>query len=67
MKYCLTCDWHPSATDEPSADARSQAAIDHYVETGHTIDSSDGVVPPQIPDLPDEVFVRDLIPTPASD
>lgn len=63
MKYCLNCDWHTSATDEPSAHARSRAAIEHHVETGHTIDSSDGVVPPRIPDVPDEVFIGDLVPS----
>ncbi|QSX00233.1 hypothetical protein [Haloterrigena alkaliphila] len=63
MKYCLNCDWSTSATDEPSASVRSRAAIAHHVETGHTIDSSEGVVPPRIPDLPDAVFVGDLLPS----
>lgn len=62
MKYCLTCDWQTSPTDEPSAAARSRKAIEHYVETGHTIDSHDGVVPPRIPDVADELLVRDLLP-----
>ncbi|ADB62104.1 hypothetical protein Htur_3240 [Haloterrigena turkmenica DSM 5511] len=63
MKYCLHCDWHASATDEPSARARSRAAIDHHVETGHAVDSSDGVIPPQLPDVPAEIFVDDLVPS----
>ncbi|ELY53339.1 hypothetical protein [Natronolimnohabitans innermongolicus] len=67
MKYCLNCDWSLSPTDEPSDRVRSREAIDHHVETGHTIDSSDGVVPPRIPDVPDEVLVRDLLPRASGD
>lgn len=63
MKYCLDCDWNLSATDEPSDRDRSRRAIDHHVETGHTIDSSDGVVPPRIPDVATDVLVRDLVPS----
>ena len=62
MKYCLHCDWHTSETDEPSERARSRAAVEHHVETGHTIDSKDGVVPPRVPDVPTEIFVDDLLP-----
>ncbi|APX98097.1 hypothetical protein [Natronorubrum daqingense] len=67
MKYCLTCDWYTTPADEPSKATRSKDAIDHHVETGHTIDSSNGIVPPQLPDLPEEVFVRDLLPARSSD
>lgn len=63
MKYCLECDWRTSPTGEPSARARSRNAIEHHVETGHTIDSSGGVVPPRLPDVPVEVLVRDLVPS----
>ncbi|QLK27455.1 hypothetical protein HYG81_07605 [Natrinema zhouii] len=63
MKYCLDCDWHLNAATEPSQHARSQAAINHYVETGHTIDSSESIVRPATPNLAGELFVRDLVPS----
>lgn len=63
MKYCLDCDWHRNAADELSQRERSQAAIDHHVETGHAIDSTESIVRPMTPDLPGEVFVRDLVPS----
>lgn len=63
MKYCLNCDWRVASADEPDDATRSRRAIDHHVETGHTVDSSDGVVPPRIPDVPDTVLVRDLVPS----
>ncbi|QFU82672.1 hypothetical protein [Natronorubrum aibiense] len=47
MKYCLNCGWQ--AHDDDQADrSPSRQAIDHHVETGHTIDSSDGAVPPTV-------------------
>lgn len=39
MKYCLHCDWHASSTDGLDEDERSRAALEHFVETGHTINS----------------------------
>ncbi|ELY67931.1 hypothetical protein [Natrinema versiforme] len=63
MKYCLDCDWSLNAADEPSQRDRSQAAIDHHVETGHTIDSSESIVRPTAPDVPGSVLVRDLVPS----
>lgn len=63
MKYCLDCDWSLNGADEPSQRDRSRAAIDHHVETGHTIDSTESIVRPTTPDVPGEVFVRDLIPS----
>ena len=44
MKYCLNCDWHANPADDSNR-SPSRKAIDHHVETGHTIDSSDGAVP----------------------
>ncbi|AGB30499.1 hypothetical protein C488_07052 [Natrinema pellirubrum DSM 15624] len=64
MKYCLDCDWHTAAADSDQRD-RSRAAIDHYVETGHTIDSSESLVRPTTPDGLGTVLARDL--TPSSD
>ncbi|ELY80428.1 hypothetical protein [Natrinema gari] len=65
MKYCLDCDWSQSAVDDPSQQSRSRAAINHHVETGHTIDSSDGTVRPTVPAVSGVLLVRDL--GPASD
>lgn len=39
IKYCLHCDWQVSASDGYTKDQRSRAAVDHHVETGHTVDS----------------------------
>ncbi|MDS0476442.1 hypothetical protein [Natrinema sp. 1APR25-10V2] len=63
MKYCLDCDWCVDSTDLPSQRARSRAAIEHHVETGHAIDSSESLVRPTTPDVDGEVFVRDLVPS----
>ena len=39
IKYCLHCDWHTRGSDGYTKQERSREAIDHHVETGHTIDS----------------------------
>ncbi|WP_254525175.1 hypothetical protein [Natrinema caseinilyticum] len=54
MKYCLDCEWSAVRTDEPSRRARSRAEIDHYVATGHAIESNDSTVPPTTPDVSSE-------------
>ncbi|ELZ18899.1 hypothetical protein C478_00415 [Natrinema thermotolerans DSM 11552] len=63
MKYCLDCDWHATAADDPDQRDRSRAAIDHYVETGHTIDSSESLVRPTTPDGLGTVLARELAPS----
>ena len=63
MKICLDCDWSLNAAEEPSRSSRSKAAIEHHVETGHTIDSSESILRPTTPDVASEVLVRDLIPS----
>ncbi|SEW14197.1 hypothetical protein [Natrinema salifodinae] len=63
MKHCLDCDWYVSAADESSQRTRSRAAIEHHVETGHAIDSSESELPPMTPDVAGDVFVRDLVPS----
>ncbi|MDF9744611.1 hypothetical protein [Natrinema salsiterrestre] len=63
MKYCLDCDWHLNAAEEPSRRNRSRAAIDHHVDTGHAIDSTESIVRPTAPAIPGAVLVRDLIPS----
>ncbi|WP_408957172.1 hypothetical protein [Natrinema sp. 74] len=63
MKHCLDCDWSADSTDLPSQCARSRAAIEHHVETGHAIDSTESLVRPTVPDIAGEIFVRDLVPS----
>ncbi|AGB39493.1 hypothetical protein [Natronococcus occultus] len=38
-KYCLECDWEASTGDDDSEQDVSRKAIEHFVETGHTVDS----------------------------
>jgi predicted small metal-binding protein len=38
-KYCLECDWKASTEDGYSDAEVSKKAIEHFVETGHTVDS----------------------------
>lgn len=63
MKYCLDCGWRVSAADEPSQRARSRAAIEHHVDTGHAIDSTASIDRPVTPDVDGSVLVRDLVPS----
>lgn len=48
MKYCLHCDWYASSTDGVDEHERSQAAIDHFVETGHSINSVTAHIGPEV-------------------
>lgn len=36
--YCLECEWEISATDD-TTDERTEAMIDHAIDTGHDIES----------------------------
>ncbi|WP_187432919.1 hypothetical protein [Natronococcus pandeyae] len=38
-KYCLDCDWQLSTADGYTEEEVSKQAIEHFVETGHTVDS----------------------------
>ena len=38
-KYCLECDWQLSTADGYTEPEVSKKAIDHFVETGHTVES----------------------------
>lgn len=40
VHYCLDCGWRVAARDGYSAGRRSRMVVDHYVQTGHAIDSS---------------------------
>jgi len=37
--YCLECDWQVSTADGHTETEVSEKAIEHFVETGHTVDS----------------------------
>jgi predicted small metal-binding protein len=38
-KYCLECDWQVCTADGYTEKEVSEEAIEHFVRTGHTIDS----------------------------
>ncbi|SEH14290.1 hypothetical protein SAMN04487967_1533 [Natronorubrum sediminis] len=38
-KYCLECDWYASTDAGQTPREVSEDAIDHFVETGHAVDS----------------------------
>ncbi|ELY94419.1 hypothetical protein C483_03130 [Natrialba hulunbeirensis JCM 10989] len=38
-KYCLECEWQCSTADGRTEADVSEQAIEHFVETGHTVDS----------------------------
>lgn len=37
--YCLECEWQASTVDADTDAAVSKSAIEHFVETGHTVES----------------------------
>lgn len=38
-KYCLECDWNVSTEDGYTERELSKKAIEHFIETGHPVDS----------------------------
>ncbi|ELY49133.1 hypothetical protein [Natronolimnohabitans innermongolicus] len=38
-KYCLECGWQASTAEGTPESEVSKAAIEHFVETGHTVES----------------------------
>ncbi|WP_169330815.1 hypothetical protein [Natronobacterium gregoryi] len=38
-KYCLQCGWHATTAEGYTEREVSQEAIEHFVETGHPVDS----------------------------
>ncbi|WP_168927103.1 hypothetical protein [Natronorubrum aibiense] len=38
-KYCLECKWQLTAADDCTEAEASKKAIEHFVETGHTVES----------------------------
>ena len=61
MKYCHNCDWFASVEDGLSKQERSKLAIEHFVETGHSIDSSDSLCRPTPPDICEDLLVDELV------
>lgn len=61
MKYCHNCDWAVRETDGYSQHERSKQALEHYLETGHTIDSSDSAIQPRVPAVYEEILLEDLL------
>lgn len=59
MKFCHACDWF-AAEDGTTERERSRLAVDHFVETGHSIDSSESVGRPTPPAVCEELLIRDL-------
>ena len=60
MKYCHDCDWFAAAEDGTERE-RSRLALEHFLETGHAIDSSDSVGRPTTPSICGAFLVRDLV------
>ena len=57
MTDCLNCDWF---ADAPRADRDpSRLALEHFVETGHTIDTSDSNGRPTPPGICEAIVVQD--------
>ncbi|RKD97934.1 hypothetical protein [Halopiger aswanensis] len=61
MKFCHTCDWFVDETDGATEQERSRLALEHFVETGHSIDSSGSVGRPTPPSICEELLIRDLL------
>ena len=57
MKVCHACDWSADGATERE---RSRSAVEHFVETGHAIDSSDSVGRPTPPEIRETLLGRDL-------
>lgn len=64
MKYCLNCDWFVSVSDRFTPQERSRAALEHHVETGHAVDSSETIVRPDVPSLAASTLVANLLESP---
>ena len=47
--YCLDCQWSLAHDEVDSVEERSRRTLEHFLETGHTIESV-GALPPSLPD-----------------
>ncbi|APW98052.1 hypothetical protein CHINAEXTREME_09765 [Halobiforma lacisalsi AJ5] len=63
MKVCLACDWFASADDGATETERSRLAVEHFVETGHAIDTRESAGRPTPPSVCAELLVRELSPS----
>lgn len=61
MKFCHNCDWFAAVEDGTTERERSRLALEHFLETGHSIDSSDSVGRPTTPAICEAFLVRDLV------
>ena len=60
MKYCLDCEWFAAVEDGGTERERSRLALEHFVETGHAIDTSDSLCKPTPPPVCRDLLVCDL-------
>ncbi|MDJ1432256.1 hypothetical protein [Halostagnicola sp. A-GB9-2] len=61
MKYCHNCEWAVHETDGYTAQERKEQALEHHIETGHTVDSSDSAIRPQVPTVCEEILLEELL------
>ncbi|WP_265108121.1 hypothetical protein [Halosolutus halophilus] len=64
MKFCHDCDWFAAVEEGTTERERSKLALEHFVETGHSIDSSESVGRPMPPAICEELLLRELLPSP---
>ncbi|MFC4543386.1 hypothetical protein ACFO5R_15760 [Halosolutus amylolyticus] len=62
MKFCHDCDWFAAVEDAATERERSKLALEHFVETGHSIDTSDSLGRPMPPAICTELLVHELVP-----
>ncbi|MFC4247960.1 hypothetical protein ACFOZ7_13580 [Natribaculum luteum] len=46
QKYCLECGWSATPDEDDTVEDVSRRALEHFVETGHTVVSIDYLPPP---------------------
>lgn len=61
MKYCHNCEWFASVEDGLTERDRSKLAVDHFVETGHSIDSTESLGRPMPPTICEDILVDELV------
>lgn len=61
MKYCHGCEWFVSAAEGYTKDERSRMAIEHFIETGHAIDTADSEIPPVSPPAHERILRYSLL------
>lgn len=61
MEYCHGCEWAVSAAEGYTKGERSRMAIDHFVETGHAIDTTDSEIPSISPPAHERILRYSLL------